>query len=85
MKTNKLKQAKVILVLDAILIGVIGGAAIGLYYTVISNVFNFGHSLIDTLLSFSMVFFPISIILSSFCYGAYKGINGENSFYKFIF
>lgn len=83
MNANKVKTAKYFFIANALLIGVAGGALMGFFTAVFA--FDSGPHYKEALIVFSVIFFPLSLSWSLFCYGAYKGIKSDNLILKFIF
>jgi len=83
MDANKLKLAKVLFIVNAILIGVLGGALLGMYGAIFAS--EGGPDLKQEILAFAVFFFPLSILWSLFCYGAYKGLQSSNIALQVIF
>ena len=79
---NKLRAAKILLIINAI-IGVAGSAGIAIYMAAFA--YDSGPNHVGAMITFTVVFFPIAILWSLFCYGAYKGIITDRIFPKFIF
>ena len=73
---NRVRVAKFVFSLDAVLgILSIGGAA--LYGAAVTS----GNAWV----TFLAIFVPFSVLWSSFCYWAYKGLTSEKPILKFVF
>jgi uncharacterized membrane protein YhdT len=83
MNSNKIKIAKYLLIANAVLVSVGYGALAGL--TAITYAPGTGPHLKEAMGAFSIVFFPLSIFWSLFCYGAYKNIKGNNKITFWLF
>lgn len=83
MDANKLKLAKVLFIVNAILIGMLGGALLGMYGAIFAS--EGGPNLSREILAFAVFFFPISVFWSLFCFGAYKGLQSSNTALQVIF
>ena len=83
MNTKKLKLAKVLFIVNAMMIGVLGGALLGIYAAIF--MYDSGPHPKEAVMAFSAFFFPISILWSLFCYGAYKGLQSHRTSLQVIF
>jgi hypothetical protein len=83
MKLNKIQIVKYLFIANAVFVSVGYAALSGLVAFAYDS--GPGPHLKGAIITFSIVFFTLSIFWSLFCYGAYKGIKSNKLYFKIIF